>query len=323
MKLTLAEALQKGIEAHKAGKAQEADQYYTAILKAQPKHPDANHNMGVLAVGVGKAEAALPFFKTALEANSSIVQYWLSYIDTLIKLGRIDDAKAVCEQARSNGVKGDGFDKLEKQLSGQVSAKVEATKDPPQDQMQALINLFNNNECEKALIKANKLIFDFPNSNRLHNILGVLHHQLGDAEEAIKTFTKAISLMPDYAEAYNNMGNSLQIQGKIDKAIEAHNKALSIKPDYPEAYNNIGLALCSQGKLIEATKAYKKALTLKPDFPEPYWNLSGIAENIDEAKNWVEKCLEANPNHLKAKLTLSALKFYEGDKSDYNELMKM
>ena len=54
MELTLDQALQKGIEAHKAGKAQEADRYYTAILKAQPKHPDANHNMGVLAVGLGK-----------------------------------------------------------------------------------------------------------------------------------------------------------------------------------------------------------------------------------------------------------------------------
>ena len=112
MELTLDQALQKGIEAHKAGRAQEADRYYTAILKANPKHPDANHNMGVLAVGVGKAEAALPFFKTALEANSGIDQYWLSYIDTLIKLGRIDDAKAAFEQAKSKIAKEDGFDKL-------------------------------------------------------------------------------------------------------------------------------------------------------------------------------------------------------------------
>ena len=86
MELTLDQALQKGVEAHKAGKAQEADQYYTAILKAQPKHPDANHNMGVLAVGVGKVQEALPFFKKALGSNTSNAQFWLSYIDALIKL---------------------------------------------------------------------------------------------------------------------------------------------------------------------------------------------------------------------------------------------
>ena len=117
MELTLDQALQKGIEAHKAGKVQEADRYYTAILKAQPKHPDANHNMGVLAVGVGKVEEAVPFFKTALEVNKSIDQYWLSYMDALIKLDRIVDAKAVFDQAKSSGAKGDGFDKLEERLN--------------------------------------------------------------------------------------------------------------------------------------------------------------------------------------------------------------
>ena len=36
MELTLDQALQKGIEAHKAGHAQEADRYYTPILKLIP-----------------------------------------------------------------------------------------------------------------------------------------------------------------------------------------------------------------------------------------------------------------------------------------------
>ena len=94
-KLSINDALKHGVEAHRSGKVEEADRYYTAILQAQPNHPDANHNMGVLAVGLGKVEQALPFFTKALEANKSIEQFWLSYIDALIKLDRIDEAKAV------------------------------------------------------------------------------------------------------------------------------------------------------------------------------------------------------------------------------------
>ena len=124
MELTLTEALQFGIEAHRAGKTEEADRYYTAILKAQPKHPDANHNMGVLAVGVGKVQEALPFFKTALDANPKIAQYWLSYIDALIKLDRMTDAKVVLDQAKSTGAKGDGFDKLEERLASFIDKKL-------------------------------------------------------------------------------------------------------------------------------------------------------------------------------------------------------
>ena len=73
MELTLDQVLKNAIEAHKAGKLQEADSYYTKILIAQPEHPDANHNMGVLAVGIGKIQEALPFFKKALETNPSII----------------------------------------------------------------------------------------------------------------------------------------------------------------------------------------------------------------------------------------------------------
>ena len=115
MELTLDQALQKGIEAHRAGNW-EPDRYYTAILKANPKHPDANHNMGVLAVGIGKVQEVLPFSKAALEANPNLDQFWLSYIDALIKLERTDEAKAVFNQAKSQGAKGDGFDQIASRL---------------------------------------------------------------------------------------------------------------------------------------------------------------------------------------------------------------
>ena len=81
------ELFQQGVELHKSGKVEVASQLYTAVLKAQPEHPDANHNMGVLAVDVGKVQEALPFFEAALEANADTAQFWLSYIDALINVG--------------------------------------------------------------------------------------------------------------------------------------------------------------------------------------------------------------------------------------------
>jgi thioredoxin-like negative regulator of GroEL len=58
MELTIDQVLQKAVEAHRAGKLQEAERLYRAILQAQPKHPDANHNLGVMAVSLNKTEAA-------------------------------------------------------------------------------------------------------------------------------------------------------------------------------------------------------------------------------------------------------------------------
>ena len=59
--LTIDQALQQGVAAHKEGKLQEAEKLYRAILGSQPQHPDANHNLEVLAVGVGKLQESLRF----------------------------------------------------------------------------------------------------------------------------------------------------------------------------------------------------------------------------------------------------------------------
>ena len=117
MELTVEQALQQGIAAHKEGRLQDAERLYRAILQSQPKHPDANHNLGVLAVSVNKADGALPLFKTALEANPKIEQFWLSYIDALIKKKQFDNAKQVIEQAKTQGVTEEKLDVLKVQLT--------------------------------------------------------------------------------------------------------------------------------------------------------------------------------------------------------------
>ncbi|MFL2812598.1 MAG: tetratricopeptide repeat-containing sulfotransferase family protein [Paracoccaceae bacterium] len=300
--LTIDQALKKGVEAHKTGQVTEADRYYTAILKAQPQHPDANHNMGVLAVGLGKVQEALPFFKTALDANPSVAQFWLSYIDALIKLNQMDDAKAVLDEAKSKGVKGTGFEQIEKRI-GSSDSKNSNVQEPPKEQLQNLINLYTQGQFQKALAQGSELLKDFPNSINLYYIIGASNKGLGKLDEAIEAYNKAISLKPDFAEAYYNMGNALQDQGKLDEAIEAYNKALSLKPDYPEAYNNKGIALQGQGKLEEAIKAYNKALSLKPNYAEACYNKGNALKDqgkLEEAIEAYNKALSLKPNYAEA-----------------------
>ena len=191
MELTLDQALQKGVEAHKAGKFQEADRFYTAILKANPKHPDANHNLGVLNASFGKVNEALPFFKTALETNPRISQYWLSYIKALIELGRIADAKDVLDQAKSKGAKGDGFEKIEKRIGSTPSKNLNALE-PSREQVQSLINLHRKGQHQKTLNEANKLLTKFPKSINLLNISGAANRGLGKLKE-LKILTNKLS----------------------------------------------------------------------------------------------------------------------------------
>ena len=116
LELTLREALQQGITAHKAGKLQDAERLYRAILGAQPNHPDANHNLGVLAVAVGKPLEAMPLFKLALGANPQIEQFWLSYLDVLIRLERFRDVEQILADAQRAGVSSGKLDVIHQQF---------------------------------------------------------------------------------------------------------------------------------------------------------------------------------------------------------------
>ena len=114
MELTIDQVLQKGIAAHKEGKLQEAENLYRAILNAQPTHPDANHNLGILALTVDKISEALPHFKIAVESNPAIEQFWLSYIDALIQLNQMVIARQALKQRKDVGLESDKFIHLER-----------------------------------------------------------------------------------------------------------------------------------------------------------------------------------------------------------------
>ena len=311
-KLSIEQALQKGIEAHEAGNVQEADRYYSAILKAHPKHPDANHNMGVLAVGIGKVQAALPFYKTALEANPSIMQFWLSYIDALVKIDRITEAKVVFDQAKSHGVKGDAVDKLEKVLGtsavhsnnpsqGQASdqtnvldklkldqalklaakkVKEKASEDAKRIYQDILIKFPKNKKAIESLKKlSGKVSYSSktsqdPSQAQLQSLLNL--HGQGQLKQALEQCKALFQQHPRSAILFNIQGALLKGLDHLDLSVEAYKKAISIKPDYAEAFSNMGNALKAQGKLEEALEAYNKAISIKPDYAEAYFNMGGV-----------------------------------------------
>jgi len=304
MELTIEQALQQGITAHKEGKLQDAERLYRAILQLQSAHPDANHNMGVLAVGVGKVQEALPFFKAALEARSSIAQYWLSYIDALIKLGQIADAKAVFSQAKSKGASGETFDQLGTELS-KLSTN---PQDPPSDLLQPITNLYMEGQLQQALSKSTQMLERFPNSVVLYNIAGASNAGLMQFDAAIDSYKQALSIKPDYAEAYSNMGAALYDKGDLEAAIDSHQQALKIKPDFAEAYYNMGNALRDKGDLEAAIDSYKQALSIKPDFAEAYGNMGAALYDkgdLEAAIDSHQQALKIKPDFAEAHYNLS------------------
>ena len=350
MELTIEQALQRAIEDHKAGKLQEAEALYRAILQKQPRHPDANHNLGVMAVSLNKTEAALPLFKIALAANPNQGQFWLSYIDALIKEKQFDNARNVLSQGKKSGLAGERVDVLEAQLTASLLRSSSQLLSPPQIEINKLLEFYQKEQHDLALnlattltqkypnhpfgwkvlgalfqqtgklqgsvIANQKVLKISPNDEEAHSNLGNTLQELGRLEDAETSYKKAIAIKPDYAEAHFNLGNTLKELGRLEEAETSYSKSIAIKPDYAEAHSNLGILLKELGKLEEAEKSYKKAIAIKPGLAEAHYNL-GIAMQeigrLEEAETSFNKAIAIKPDYAEAHSNLGLLLMQTGD----------
>ncbi len=338
MELTIDQALKKAVEAHTAGKLQDAESLYRAILQAQPNHSDANHNLGVMAVSLNKTEAALPLFKTALEANPSQGQFWLSYIDALVKEKQFDNARNVIEQGKKQGLAGERVDELEAKLTtsllvqgSETSAKKISTfteqlkkvstkkekkkkksrdstkpnqiKSPPQIEINNLLEYYQKGQHDLALNLATVLTQQYPIHPFCWKVLGALFKQTGKLQESVIANQKVLEISPNDPEVHYNLGNTLKELGRLEDAETSYGKAIAIKPDLAEAHCNLGITLKELGRLEDAEASYQKAISIKPDSAEAHYNLGNTFKEfgrLEDAETSYQKAIAIKPGYAEA-----------------------
>ena len=180
-------------------------------------------------------------------------------------------------------------------------------KKSPQELINPIVELFSNGQIQEAFDAVETLIKEYPNQPILLNICGVFYKQIGQPDEAVKRFEKALAINPDYAEAHNNLGVTLQNLGQLDSAVESYKKAITSNPEHTEAHNNLGLILQDLGLMDEAVISYEKAITSNPEYTEAHNNLGNIfkeLKQLDAAVKSYEKVIAINPDYPEAHFNL-------------------
>ena len=326
MEISVDEALKKGVDAHRAGDLQGAERFYRTILEADPDHSDANHNMGVLAVGVGKMPEALPFFKKATLTNPSIHQYWLSYIESLNKLGDTKEAWHVLGKAKGFDLPQQLIDKMEAIISKQ---KLCINSD--------LLLLRDNGKFSDAISLAQKLLAKGKQDPEILSFIAQCHILNNDLEngelflkkatevdssissiswnkarlflkkrefsKALETALKTKSHLSKKDESLAILGACYFSNGNYKAANEAIEKALSINPDNAEASVNKALILLKNGNKVDALENLIFAFDRKPHLRQIWEILMSLAselERYDQAISISEKIIEFDNQNAKA-----------------------
>ncbi len=122
-------------------------------------------------------------------------------------------------------------------------------------------------------------------------------------ELAVASLDRVIALRPHLAEAFYNRGISLGCLGKAEAAIESFERAGVIDPQFAAAFTNKGLALQGVGRLHDALSSLARAATLEPRSAQVWFNLGVVqaqARHLDAAVQSYDRAIAVMPSHALA-----------------------
>jgi tetratricopeptide (TPR) repeat protein/SAM-dependent methyltransferase len=314
-------SLPLAIEHHHAGRLHEAREIYLAILKIHPDHPEANHNLGVLAMQAKQAHAALPHFIAALNAAPASRQYWLSYIDALLHAGQTEEAGQILTLARQQGLEGEEVEALAARIQPAATTgipmattgkskpeKMGKRRAPAQQEINALVALFADGRLTEAANQARSLTVKFPQHGMGWKALGAACMQMGMPSNALIPMQKAATLLPNDAEAHNNLGIALYESGRLTEACDSYRRSIQINPGNPGTHSNLGAALHKSGQLDAAQACYRQALRIDPNYVRALSNLGAIlleSNHLDEALGYLKQAVRIQTGNAQSHYNLS------------------
>jgi tetratricopeptide (TPR) repeat protein len=130
-----------------------------------------------------------------------------------------------------------------------------------------LLSARRNEDYRSALSICQDTIAKCPENARVYCGLGDALADLGQEEDAIAAYEKALRLSPDFADAHANLGAILMdIPGRLPEAVDQFRLAIQSKPDHAKAHFYLGIALSNTpGRLADGIAEFQAALKIKPD----------------------------------------------------------
>ncbi|MDC2963862.1 tetratricopeptide repeat protein [Gammaproteobacteria bacterium] len=234
-KLTLA----KAVKAHEVGEIQKAETLYLSILKEEPDNPDANHNMGILFIESSRVEDALKYFERSVRIAPLNHQFWISLINAQIILGKNREARNSFKKAKKNGVSSGVLKELKKKMTTLSRSRTENSNAPKIGKLKAL---FQKGRYPEVIREATGYTASFPRSVDLLDLIAASNLALSRPAEAKKYYLKAAEIQPSPI-LYNQLGNTAAQLGDLDDALKNYMKAIELDPDLYISYKNAAMLL--------------------------------------------------------------------------------
>jgi tetratricopeptide (TPR) repeat protein len=277
--------------AHRAGRLDDAERGYRALLAADPTHAQALHMLGVVRHQRGQHDEAADLLHRAAELAPGDAGLQLNLGNVLKALGRFDEALVHFDDA----------------------LRIQPDFGP------AHYNLGNAYASEKrfeeAVASYSRAARAQPGHAPTHNNLGTALQALGRHEQARDAFLDALRLQPSYAGAYNNLGTTLNALDLPAAALDAFLAAVRLKPDFTIAHFNLGNTFDALDRLLDAHQSFSDAVRLQPHFSPARFGLGNVLAALGRPRDAIaqyEQAVGLEPAFALAWMNLGATHYSLG-----------
>ncbi len=311
--ISIPDAFEAATHHYQEGALPKAEELCRKVLVVEPDHADAWHLLGLIALAVGKNDAAVELVAKATSYQPQNPAYLNNLGVACLRSGRLEEAVGHLRQSLA-------ILEAHPEAHNNLGRVLQAQGDPEAAEhhyrralvlrpgyLEVLValgglqqGLGKLNECVSCYRQV--LAIQPDNSEVLFTLANVLNEQ-GQEAEAMELYRRAVAVRPDFAEAHFNLACHLHRQGIIEQAVAHYQQAVALRPDLFEAYNSLGLLLQSLGRYEEADAYLRQVLELCPDYPDPYNNLGGLLKNqglFQEALVLLRRAVSLQPDFFKA-----------------------
>lgn len=253
--------LADGLVHHRAGRLAEAVAGYRRVLEQIPNDPDANHLMGLIALGTGNLAAAAGHFEQVVRVRPKVAEYRTNLGHALRMLGDLDGAeRSLADALRIDPNCVDGWINLG-------------------------LTRLDRGQVDGAIAALRTAVTRAPTSALAHLNLGSALQRSGCLAEAFEAYRTAATLAPDLAPAHKNLGIVAQLEGRHLDAVAAYRRAVALVPEDGDCWTNLGVSLLALEDPAGALVAQEMAVRAAPHLADGWLNrgtsLAALGRPVD------------------------------------------
>lgn len=196
----------------------------------------------------------------------------------------------------------DHMEQITRQID-QVKAELEEAPDNPALLNELGVGYHLVGEYEEAVETFEKALEKDSGDHRIHFNLANSLVELQQIDRAVNHYLDALDRQADFIPALNNLADIYQMAGEQERALELFQYITNLAPDDPVGHFNLGNHHLRMNNTLEAGRAYQQTLELDPDHYEAYNNIGFILKHLgkyEEAIGYYAQCLEIQPDYQPA-----------------------